>query len=167
MSRQKVRCRQRLGWTIRCSFLIAAACLTGLLLVARQLEPDPRGFGTHTQLGLPQCAFLAATGRLCPTCGMTTSFAWLTRGRIDLAWQANPAGCLYALLAIPLSAWLVVSTVVNEPVGFEKASAAVAGLVFAAVALGLGSWLIRLIVSPSVLVEPRQTLAALARAIGM
>ena len=52
MSRQHLA-RQPLGWPIRCSFLVAAACLVGLLVVARKLEPDPRGFGTHTQLGLP------------------------------------------------------------------------------------------------------------------
>jgi hypothetical protein len=146
--------RQSLGWPIRCSFVAAAACLAGLLFVARKLEPDPRGFGTHTQLGFPQCAFLTATGRLCPTCGMTTSFAWMTRGRFKPSWQANPAGCLYALLTVPVFAWLLLSAVVNQPVGFKKVSTPLTELVFAAVALGIASWLIRLIVSPSVLVKP-------------
>ena len=166
MSRQHVA-RHSLGWPIRCSFLAAAACLAGLLVVARSLEPDPRGFGTHTQLGLPRCAFLAVTGRLCPTCGMTTSFAWLTRGRIDRSWQANPAGCLYALLTVPLLSWLVWSAVANEPVGFQCPSAPLSGLVIAAVALGLASWLIRLIVSPSVLVGPGENLTAIARTNGL
>jgi Protein of unknown function (DUF2752) len=166
MSRQRIA-RHPLGWPIRCSFLVAAACLAGLLVVARKLEPDPRGFGTHTQLGLPGCAFLTVTGRLCPTCGMTTSFAWLTRGRIDRSWQANPAGCLYALLTVPLLSWLVSSAVANEPVGFQGLSAPLAGLVFAAVALGLASWLIRLIVSPGALVEPAENLPAFARAAGL
>ncbi len=139
----------------------------GLLVVASRLEPDPRGFGTHTQLGLPGCAFLAATGRLCPTCGMTTSFAWLTRGRIDRSWQANPAGCLYALLTVPLLSWLVWSAVANEPVGFQGLLAPLTGLLVAAVALGLASWLLRLIVSPSVLDGPRDNLAALAKAAGL
>jgi Protein of unknown function (DUF2752) len=166
MSRQRIA-RHPLGWPIRCSFLIAAACLAGLLAVARKLEPDPRGFGTHIQLGLPPCAFLAVTGRLCPTCGMTTSFAWLTRGRIDRSWQANPAGCLYALLTIPLVSWLVSSAVANHPVGFQGLSAPLTGLLFAAIALGLASWLIRLIVSPGVLVGPGDNLVALARAVGL
>jgi hypothetical protein len=166
MNRQRVA-RHPLGWPIRCSFLVAAACLAGLLVVARKLEPDPRGFGTHTQLGLPRCAFLSVTGRLCPTCGMTTSFAWLARGRIDRSWQANPAGCLYALLTVPLLSWLVSSAIANEPVGFKDLSAPLAGLVFAAVALGLASWFIRLIVSLSVLVGPGDNLAALAGAAGL
>jgi hypothetical protein len=158
---------QPLGSPIRCSFLVAAACLAGLLIVARELEPDPRGFGTHTQLGLPRCAFLNGTGRLCPTCGMTTSFAWFTRGRIDRSWQANPAGCLYALLTVPLLSWLVSSAAANEPVGFKDLRASLAGLVFAAVALGVASWLIRLIVSPSIVVGPGDKLAVLARQAGL
>jgi Protein of unknown function (DUF2752) len=141
--------------------------LAGLLVLARRLEPDPRGFGTHTQLGLRPCVFLAVTGRLCPTCGMTTSFAWLTRGRIDRSWKANPAGCLYALLTVPFMAWLGLSAAADEPVGFQSLSAPLAGSLAVAVALGLVSWLIRWIVSPSFLVEPGESLAALARAAGL
>jgi len=158
---------QPLGWSIRCSFLIAAACLVGLMVVARKLEPDPRGFGTHTQLGLRPCAFLAVTGRLCPTCGMTTSFAWLIRGRINRSWQANPAGCVYALLTVPLIAWLVSSAFANKPVGCSGLSTPLAGMLVAAVALGLASWLIRLMVSPGVLAEPEENLPAFARAAGL
>jgi len=98
---------------------------------------------------------------------MTTAFAWSTRGRIDRSWQANPAGCLYALLSVPFLAWLVCSAVASAPVGFQSARAPLTGLLIAAVALGLASWLIRLIVSPSVLVEPGESLAAVARAAGL
>jgi len=146
--------------------LVAAAGLAGLLGLARTLEPDPRGFGTHTQLGLRPCTFATLTGRLCPTCGMTTSFAWFTRGRIDRSWQANPAGCLFALLTVPLIAWLVGSAVENRPVGFSSLSRPFYGLLIAAVVLSLASWLIRLIVSPAVLVKPGPSLEAAARAIG-
>ena len=100
--------------------LVAAAGLAGLLGLARTLEPDPRGFGTHTQLGMRPCSFATLTGRLCPTCGMTTSFAWFVRGRIGRSWQANPAGCLFALLTVPLIAWLVGSAVENQPVGVRS-----------------------------------------------
>ena len=118
-------------------------------------------------LGFRPCAFLTVTGRLCPTCGMTTSFAWLMRGRIDRSWQANPAGCLFALLTVPLMAWLVLSAVANQPVGFQVSGGPLTGLLVAAVVLSLASWLIRLIVSPGVLVEPGTSLAALARAAGL
>jgi len=146
--------------------LVAAASLAGLMGLAKTLKPDPRGFGTHTQLGLRPCAFATLTGRLCPTCGMTTSFAWFARGRMDRSWQANPAGCLFALLTVPLIAWLVGSAVENRPVGFSSLSRPFYGLLIAAVVLSLASWLIRLIVSPAVLVKPGPSLEAAARAIG-
>jgi hypothetical protein len=147
--------------------LAAAAGLVGLLGLARTLEPDPRGFGTHTQLGLGPCTFATITGRLCPTCGMTTSFAWFTRGRFDRSWQANPAGCLFALLTVPLIIWLVGSAVENQPVGFATLTRPLLSLLVAAIVLSLATWLIRLIVSPAALVRPGPTLTASARATGL
>ena len=81
-----------LGWRMRGLLLVAAAGFAGLLGLAKTLVPDPRGFGTHVQLGLRPCSFATMTGRLCPTCGMTTAFAWFVRGRVDRSWRANPAG---------------------------------------------------------------------------
>jgi hypothetical protein len=104
--------------------------------------------------------FQTVTGRLCPTCGMTTSFAWFARGRLVRSWQANPAGCLYALLCPPLSTWLVWSAIANRPTGFHSLRAPLTGIVFAVVVLGLASWLIRLIISPGNLVGPEPNLAA-------
>jgi hypothetical protein len=159
--------RQRLAWQARCLLLVAAAGLLGLLGVAKRLEPDSRGFGTHTQLGLRPCAFAQVTGRLCPTCGMTTAFAWFVRGRVDRSWQANPAGFVLALLTVPLIAWLVSSAVVNEPVGFRSLEGPLLGLLAGAVVLSLAFWLIRLIVSPGGLVGPWTNTAAAARSAGM
>jgi hypothetical protein len=147
--------------------LLAAAGVAALLILARKLEPDRRGYGTHTQLGLRPCAYLTVTGRLCPTCGMTTSFAWFARGRLDRSWQANPAGCLYALLCVPAFAWLVTSAIADTPAGFQSLSRPLLGLLFALVAIGLASWLIRWIVSPSVLVEAGANLGVLASGAGL
>ena len=44
-----------------------------LLVTARNLEPDPRGFGTHEQLGLTPCYFQELTGHVCLLCGGTTA----------------------------------------------------------------------------------------------
>jgi hypothetical protein len=146
--------------------LVAAAGLAGLLGLARRLEPDPRGFGTHTQLGLRDCSFAASTGWLCPTCGMTTAFTWFVRGSIDRSWHANPAGCVFALLSVPLIAWFAGSAVANRPVGFASLSRPLLALVFTAVVLGLASWLVRLIVSPAGLVAPGRGMKAVARSTG-
>jgi hypothetical protein len=82
------------------------ACV--LLAVARQLTPDPSGFGTHTQLGLPPCGFLLWTSLPCPACGLTTAFAHMARLEITLAANAHPLGVpLFALtvLAVPVAVW--------------------------------------------------------------
>jgi Protein of unknown function (DUF2752) len=139
-----------LGWPVRCLLLAVAAGILGILVLARKLEPDPRGFGTHTQLGMRPCSFLRMTGRPCPACGMTTSFAWFGRGRIDRSWRANPAGCVFALLSVPFMAWLVASAVANRPCGFKSLSRPLMFLIVAAVVLSLATWLVRLIVSPAV-----------------
>jgi Protein of unknown function (DUF2752) len=155
-----------LGWPIRCVLLVAAAGLAGLLSLASRLEPDPRGFGTHTQLGLRPCGFATVTGRLCPTCGMTTAFSWFVRGSLDRSWHANPAGCVFALLSIPLIAWLAGSAVSNRPIGFSSLARPVAVFLFAAVVFSLASWLIRLIVSPAELTMPGPGTTAAARSTG-
>ncbi len=139
-----------LGWPIRCLLLVAAAGILGLLVLARKLEPDPSGFGTHTQLGLRPCSFMTTTGRPCPTCGMTTAFAWVARGRFDRSWQANPAGCILALFSGPLVLWLVASAAANQPYGFNSLSRPLVIVIVAAALLSVASWLVRLIVSPAV-----------------
>ncbi|MFW6132329.1 MAG: DUF2752 domain-containing protein [Planctomycetota bacterium] len=60
--------------------------------IAASLEPARRGYGTHRQLDLPACAFRVRTGWPCPSCGLTTSVAAVTRGRLALAWRAQPFG---------------------------------------------------------------------------
>jgi len=85
----------------------AGAVLTLVLGLARHLVPDPRGFGTHAQLGLPGCGFLWLTGLPCPACGLTTCFARLAHGQFAAA-SANPVGMILFLAVlggVPLCAW--------------------------------------------------------------
>ncbi len=80
---------------------VIAFGLMSVFGIAFCLNPDPRGFGTHQQLGLPACQFREFAGVLCPHCGMTTSFSNVVRGNFSAAVQANPMG-------VPLSlAWAV------------------------------------------------------------
>lgn len=76
--------------------LVALACL-GLMGLALWLKPDSAGAGTHQQLGLIRCQTLSVTGVPCPSCGMTTSFAWFARGNLVASFYIQPAGCLLAL----------------------------------------------------------------------
>jgi len=79
-----------------------------VMALASRLTPDPRGFGTHQQLGLPPCGFLTATGITCPHCGLTTSFCWFVRGEWDQSWHVNPAGSLLAVGCVGLWPFLLV-----------------------------------------------------------
>lgn len=69
-----------------------------VLAAAVWLTPDPAGHGTHTQLGLPPCGFLVASGLPCPGCGLTTSFSHMARLQVAGAFAANPFGVLLFLV---------------------------------------------------------------------
>ena len=125
--------------------VFAALGLITVMGIARWLVPDPRGFGTHTQLGLSPCLFAAATGKLCPTCGMTTSFAWFARGRLDRSWRANPAGSLLAPTCVALIPWLLIGAARGRLLGVKSLEGPLIALVVAIVAVSLFFWTIRLI----------------------
>lgn len=76
--------------------LVAGACLA-VLIVAAGLDPDPIGAGTHTQLGLSPCGWVAKYGRPCMTCGMTTSFAHAAHAGFLRSFLVQPAGFLLAI----------------------------------------------------------------------
>ena len=90
--------------------------ITSLLLVvvARSLEPDSRGFGTHEQLGLSPCVIQQWTGYPCPACGATTAWAHALRGDLAQAVVANLGGSILlglVLLGIP---WTLISAIRNR-----------------------------------------------------
>lgn len=91
----------------RLVLLAVAAVLVGLLVTATQLEPHPRGLGTHEQLGLGRCFVLAEWGVRCPSCGMTTAWAHIVRGNLAAAWQANAGGALLATATVVAVPWLL------------------------------------------------------------
>jgi Protein of unknown function (DUF2752) len=88
------------GWAWRfCAGLVAIVCLT-VLVAAACIKPDPAGLGTHKQLGQPECGFYERTGFPCPTCGMTTAFAYMVRGKFLNSFSVQPAGAMAALLCL-------------------------------------------------------------------
>lgn len=80
------------------ALLIALSCLA-LLVTAATLPPNPAGLGSHKRMGLQGCQFLQSTGLPCPSCGMTTSFAWFVRGNFLASFYVQPMGFLLAAAA--------------------------------------------------------------------
>jgi len=99
----------RIGWLQRVVMVLAGSVLVGLLITAACLTPSRRGMGTHKQLGLPDCTIVQLFGIRCPSCGMTTSWAHMTRGHVISSFQANAGGALLALAALICGPWLLVS----------------------------------------------------------
>jgi hypothetical protein len=94
---EKPSAKPRAGHVQWLSFTAMALLLLG---ISRWLTPEATGHGTHTQLGLPPCGFLWLTGWPCPACGLTTSFAHLSRFQLVSALQAHALGpVLFALVA--------------------------------------------------------------------
>ena len=83
----------------RFSALVIAIGCGAVLGLAAWLPPSASGFGTHTRLGLPPCAWPAVVGGPCPTCGMTTAFSYAAHGRFISSFLAQPFGFVLAVAA--------------------------------------------------------------------
>lgn len=102
---------ERLSGVVRVGAVLLAFGLAVPLVLACRLKPDPAGHGTHQQLGLPPCTMLVLFGRPCPTCGMTTSWAHLVRGRLGEALRANVGGTMLGLVDLLVVPWLLLAAV--------------------------------------------------------
>lgn len=105
-AREQLEAVGRLSIAARIFAAGGSVFLTAILVLAACLKPDPSGIGTHQQLGLPPCTWVMMWGIPCPTCGMTTSWSRLLRGDFAGSLQANPAGCLVALMAAVMATGL-------------------------------------------------------------
>jgi hypothetical protein len=119
--------------------------LLGLLSLAAILTPSPQGHGTHRQLGLPPCTFLALFGRPCPTCGMTTSWAFLVRGQWIFAFRTKVGGSLLGLLAVVAAPWMLCSAIRGEWLGISPNGRAVAYGSALLLLITLIDWILRLL----------------------
>ena len=79
-----------------------------MLLLALIAQPDPRGFGTHEQLGLSPCRMIQWTGVPCPGCGVTTSLTLAAQGRPLESLAVQPFGFLTAIALPLLALWALV-----------------------------------------------------------
>jgi hypothetical protein len=86
-----------------------AASALALLVTASSLHPARAGFGTHEQLGLPPCVWMATFGKPCPTCGMTTSFTFAAHGWYWRSFVTQPFGAALVLATVT-TFWIALHT---------------------------------------------------------
>lgn len=127
---------------LRGALVLLPCCM--IILAAWCLAPRSCGYGTHRQLGLPGCSFMARTGMPCPSCGLTTSVSAAAHGRWTLAFRAHPFGpvLLAAVVALAVMGGYELLTgraVLNKlPFGPWTAGGTIAAL--------LGGWALKLAV---------------------
>jgi hypothetical protein len=97
------------------NLIVAIACL-GILITAFRLPPIPTGIGTHTGLHMQDCAWLYRIGIPCPSCGMTTSFAWFVRGNIVASFYVQPFGFVLALITTIVFWVAIYAAISGKPV---------------------------------------------------
>jgi hypothetical protein len=130
---------------LRLLLLLVGLGLATLLALAAHLRPDERGYGTHQQLGFPPCTMLTMFHLRCPSCGMTTAWAFAVRGRLPSAVAANSGGALLAVLALLAAPWSLVSALRGRWLGGAPAPHVVLMLMLSVVGVTLLDWTVRLI----------------------
>jgi hypothetical protein len=136
------------GWTwpratrLERFFQIAlAALLGGAVALGLYLTPSATGTGTHTLLGIPPCGMLIATGKPCPTCGVTTSFALAAHGRFGESLVNQPFGLALFILAVT-GLLLTVTTAAAGRSWYPLVTRwSVPSFIMALIILGLLSWM--------------------------
>ena len=77
----------------------------GLAGFGLALQVDPRGYGTHEQLGLLPCLPMVLWRLPCPGCGVTTSVVAAVHGDLRTALVTQPFGLFVVLATVAIAAW--------------------------------------------------------------
>lgn len=89
--------RSREHWLV---LTCALALPLALFAVGLFLTPDPRGWGTHEQLGFRPCLPMREWSFPCPTCGVTTAVALAAHGRPLESLRTQPFGLVVLAMAL-------------------------------------------------------------------
>lgn len=128
------------------AFVLALSflALVPLVVLGTLVHPDPRGFGTHEQLGLPACRMIEWFGVPCPGCGVTTSVALATHGHFLDAFKNQPFGLIVALAIPSFTLWALGGHLAGRDLFVDLHSARVGKLaILLAIALGL-AWIYKI-----------------------
>ncbi len=90
--------------------MLALALLVpiALAVLGFALNPDPRGWGTHEQLGFRPCLPMRLWSVPCPGCGVTTAVTLAARGRVLESLRTQPFGLVTVIGCLAGAAWALV-----------------------------------------------------------
>jgi len=91
-------------WADRAWAIATVAAASIAFAALARVQPDPRGHGTHEQLGLDACGWPLAYGIPCPACGCTTAACLLVHGRVVAAFATQPFGAAFAAVGLLVGA---------------------------------------------------------------
>jgi len=94
--------RSREHWLV---LTCALALPLVLFALGSYLSPDPRGWGTHEQLGFRPCLPMRLWNFPCPGCGVTTSIALAAHGQPLAALRTQPFGLVAIAAAGAAAVW--------------------------------------------------------------
>jgi len=123
--------------------LLGAGC-GAVVGLAAWLRPDPSGFGTHRQLGLPPCEFGAMTGIPCPGCGLTTSFAHMAHGHLIAGFSSHLMGPPLFLMTLWIALYAPYAIVKRKPLVTLLDAKWSAPMLIVTSSLGMLTWVLRL-----------------------
>jgi hypothetical protein len=124
-------------------WLLIAAAFAGLailVLLGLFVRPDPRGYGTHTQLWLPECKLIEWWGVPCPGCGVTTSICLAAHGRFWESFHNQPFGLACALLLAAAPLWALWHAFLGRDLYLEAGKLAWKSWLVGGSVLILGAW---------------------------
>ena len=125
--------------------LIAAAVVgLGMLVAGTFLSADPRGVGTHEQLGLPPCMTLELWGVPCPGCGVTTSVTLASHGRFADSFRTQPLGLALWFLGAAFVLWSAIGHLVGVDLGRALRRMRTGPLVSVLVVIAGAAWIYKI-----------------------
>ena len=125
---------------------VVVMIVTGTILgIAAWLTPATEGHGTHEQLGLQPCSWVARFDMPCPTCGMTTAFTHAANGNFVQSFTTQPMG--FILVVLTAAGFLLSSYVAmtGSTIGAYFAPIWNARTVWILVALFLAAWVYKIV----------------------
>jgi len=123
--------------------VLALALLAPLVLLTfgRALRPDPRGWGTHQQLGFGPCWPMAHWNLPCPGCGVTTAVSLAVHGQAFASLHTQPLGLVLLLTTLVVAAWALGSHLNGRDLARELARLNRPPVWLAVVSVTLLAWL--------------------------